>query len=58
MTDTGEWVLCPVCSRKTRIKVNKDTEVRAFPLYCHRCLQTSVVDIKNMIVTVKQTKIL
>lgn len=52
----SEWVLCPVCSRKTRVKVNKDTVVYRFPLYCHRCLQTTIVDIKNIKVTRSQTR--
>lgn len=51
----SEWVLCPVCSRKTRVKVNRNTEVKRFPLYCHRCLQTTVIDIKNMVVKRSQT---
>ena len=29
-----EWLLCPICSNKTRLKVRKDTELINFPLFC------------------------
>lgn len=33
-----EWVYCPVCGGKTRIKIRKDTELNNFPIYCPKCL--------------------
>ena len=29
-----EWVICPICNNKTRIKIRKDTQLKNFPLYC------------------------
>ena len=31
-----EWVICPICNNKTRIKIRKDTQLKNFPLYCKK----------------------
>ena len=41
-----EWVLCPVCKSKTRTKIRKDTELKNFPLFCLKCKQESIIDVK------------
>lgn len=41
------WLLCPVCGNKTRLKVRQDTELINFPLYCPKCKQETLVNIKN-----------
>lgn len=41
------WLLCPVCGNKTRIKVRQDTELINFPLYCPKCKQETLVNVKN-----------
>lgn len=33
----SEWVKCPDCGANTRTKVNKDTALVFFPLYCPKC---------------------
>ena len=35
--EVSTWIKCPVCGEKTRIKVNHDSVLVFFPLYCHRC---------------------
>lgn len=35
-----QWVLCPVCRNKTRLKIRGDTILINFPLYCPKCKQT------------------
>lgn len=35
-----EWILCPVCKSKTRLKIRKDTVLKNFPLFCPKCKQT------------------
>lgn len=42
-----EWVCCPICKSKTRIKVRNDTELKNFPLFCPKCKQETVVDVKQ-----------
>lgn len=37
-----EWVLCPFCGNKTRLKIRSDTELKNFPLYCPKCRQWNI----------------
>ncbi|MBN3027777.1 conjugal transfer protein [Ruthenibacterium lactatiformans] len=48
-----EWVRCPKCHCRTRVKVRKDTVLLNFPLYCPKCKQQFTVCVvnKKMIVT-------
>lgn len=46
------WLLCPVCKGKTRIKIRKDTEVKNFPLYCPKCKQETLIEVKDLQITV------
>lgn len=46
-----DWVLCPVCKNKTRLKVREDTELKNFPLYCPKCKQEQIICVKEMQVT-------
>ena len=41
------WLLCPVCGNKTRLKVSQDTELINFPLYCPKCKQETLVNVKK-----------
>ena len=47
-----EWVYCPSCKNKTRIKIRKDTELMNFPLFCPKCKQESIINIVNQKITV------
>lgn len=47
-----EWVRCPVCGNKTRLQIREDTELKNFPLYCPKCRQESLIDAKDLQVTV------
>lgn len=47
-----EWIVCPVCGRKTHNKIREDTELKKFPLYCPKCKQETVISVKNFIVSV------
>ncbi len=42
-----QWLLCPKCGKKTRLKLRDDTELKNFPLYCPKCKQMTLVDVKN-----------
>lgn len=46
MTKT-EWILCPVC-RKKRDRVRKDTILKNYPLYCPKCKQETLIEIRNL----------
>lgn len=41
-----EWLLCPICHNKTRIKIREDTELKKFPLYCPKCKQEILINVK------------
>ena len=46
------WIYCPVCENKTRMKIREDTEIRNFPLYCPKCRQESLINVKSLKVVV------
>lgn len=50
--DSFEWLLCPVCNSKTRIKLRLDTELKNFPLFCPKCRQEALVHVKEFKTTV------
>lgn len=52
INNKAEWVRCPVCGNKTRLQIRKDTELKNFPLYCPKCRQESLIDAKDLQVTV------
>lgn len=42
------WIYCPLCKKKTRIKVREDTILKRFPLFCPKCGQETLINvIKN-----------
>lgn len=41
------WLRYPVCSNKTRLKVRHDTELINFPLYCPKCKQETLINVKK-----------
>ena len=47
-----EWILCPFCGSKTRLKIRDDTVLENFPLYCPKCRKESLINVKNQIVTI------
>ena len=52
MSKSENWILCPVCENKTRLQIRADTELKNFPLYCPKCRQESLIDAKDLQVTV------
>ena len=43
-----EWLLCPICGNKTRLQIRVDTELKNFPLFCPKCKQKNLVDVKKL----------
>ena len=52
INNRAEWVRCPVCENKTRLQIRVDTELKNFPLYCPKCKQESLIDAKDLQITV------
>ena len=51
MADT-QWILCPICGNKTRTMIREDTELKNFPLFCPKCKQESLIQVKKFQITV------
>ncbi len=41
-----EWIKCPICGNKTRLKMRSDTIITNFPLYCPKCKNETLIKIK------------
>lgn len=51
-----QWILCPVCGNKTRTMIQENTEMKNFPLYCPKCKQENLIDVKELHITVIEKK--
>lgn len=47
-----KWILCPACGNKTRDRIRGDTVLKNYPLYCPKCKQETLIEVKNLKVTV------
>lgn len=47
-----EWVICPICQNKTRLKIREDTLMKNFPLYCPKCKQETLINIRKLNVSI------
>ena len=47
-----QWILCPVCKNKTRLKIIENTVLKNFPLYCPKCKQETLINLKQFNITV------
>lgn len=43
-----QWVLCPVCGRKTHNKIREDSVLKNYPLYCPKCKQETLINAKDL----------
>jgi len=43
-----EWILCPVCKSKTRLRIWKNTVLDNFPLFCPKCKQETVIAVQQL----------
>ena len=51
-----QWVLCPICGGKTRQKMREDTVAKNLIVFCPKCKNESVVDIKDLEVLNEKAK--
>ena len=56
MSGKTEWIYYPVCGSKTRLQIPLDTELKNFPLYCPKCKQENLIDVKELHITVIEKK--
>ena len=50
--DEMNWIWCPVCQRKSRIKVRDNTILINFPLYCPKCKKETLISVHKKIVRI------
>lgn len=43
-----EWILCPFCGSKTRLKIRDDTVLENFPLYCPKCKHETLITVRQL----------
>lgn len=53
-----EWIRCPICGNKTRDRIRQDTVLKNYLLYCPKCKQETLIEAKNLKVTVIKDNIL
>lgn len=47
-----QWILCPICDSKTRDRFREDTVLKNYPLYCPKCKQETLINAKELHITV------
>ena len=52
MKKISNWLLCPICGNKTRDKIREDTVLKNYPLYCPKCKQETLIEVKDLQLTV------
>ena len=45
-TAKNSWVICPICGGKTRNQVREDTILINFPLFCPKCKNVTLINLK------------
>ncbi len=40
-----DWLLCPNCNNKTRLKIRPDTILDNFPLFCPKCKKEFLIKV-------------
>jgi phage FluMu protein Com len=48
----AEWLLCPVCHNKTRIKLRQDTTLTHLPLFCPKCKKENLMNVHHLTTTI------
>lgn len=47
-----EWICCHICGSKTCNRIREDTILKNYPLYCPKCRQETLIEVKDLQVTV------
>ncbi|HJF02722.1 cysteine-rich KTR domain-containing protein [Flavonifractor plautii] len=47
-----EWIRCPVCGCKTRDRIRDNTILKNYPLYCPKCKQETLINVKQLNISV------
>lgn len=53
-TPVLDWLICPICKNKKRLKICKDTVITKLPLYCPKCKQETLISVKQLKLIIHQ----
>ena len=56
MEEKEEWIYCPICGGKTRLRLLQRTVLRDFPLFCPKCKRESIINAKNFIIEINYAR--
>lgn len=48
------WIHCPICRARTRTRIDKDTVLLNFPLYCPKCKKSIKIGVINLKLVVNE----
>lgn len=51
MNKNSQWLLCPMCHCKTRVRIREDTVLHNFPLFCPKCKREELIDLTHLTLT-------
>lgn len=51
-----KFILCPVCGNKTHTMIRENTELKNFPLYCPKCKKETIINVRDMKITLAECK--
>lgn len=51
MNKSSQWLLCPICHSKTRVRIREDTVLHNFPLFCPKCKREELIDLTHLTLT-------
>ncbi|MCI8932014.1 MAG: conjugal transfer protein [Lachnospiraceae bacterium] len=46
------WICCPNCVNKTRDRLREDTVLKNYPIYCPKCKQETLINTRNLQISV------
>ena len=46
------WLICPICKSTTRTKLRNDTVLKNYPLYCPKCKNECLIEVKNLYIKI------
>ena len=44
----SNWLICPICGGKTCDQVREDTVLINYPLFCPKCKNVSLINVKEL----------
>lgn len=46
--DENGWIRCPICGSRTRTKIQAETVLKNFPIFCPKCKYESLIDAEQL----------